>query len=347
MKTKHPLLLFIVVLLMSHLQAEAQEIPESTSSDCAVSVDVWIIGESCIISGVEWTPKLETTSRILFSYPHDGEGWQYNLPKAYPLVGWFFGYSLSASLGDEDSFGWQGGHDSVIRISGWGVSSIYNFGLASKPTDFGWIEVKLFFDFSRPTRMEEYIDLNNDDDDDYFPTFGDDEEERKRYEFMTSLFSETQLAEFRGEYGDGIDNFDKAAFYSDSITQYLVFGFALKTPWPIFMQFELGLSVGYQYTFLDLSYCTPRSEPGGPPCGTPKRSFFRAENEYFGLFVNSSFALFEWEFNFPSYDMSVTAWKYTLIAPIRLLHLDTEDGRSILFSSDIVTFEVGSVSFHF
>ncbi len=266
----------IALLLVLSWQGTAQSQTQGFSPDqCAVSVDIWLLGESCVIAGLK---------------ARYGE------------------YVALWSIDDANT------GDSIAAVLL--RNRLFPITIASRPTDFGWIEGQPYIDFSLVDRIStSQVDLNNTEGSvfDYKTTAAID---------VGEFLDTAELIEL---YNDGYDLNNPEA---QIIHQYLRLGYTLRTPWP-WMKFTYGMAVGYHFINFDFHfYKGDRST---------RFSFFNTNEEYFGLLRFASLALYEGE--------SLNVLKMMLMTQDKV-DLSTTN-RELTLGHLFLSLEVASWSFYF
>lgn len=227
------LAIFALFLVISW-QGTAQSQTQSTSQvNCAVSVDIWLLGESCVIAGLK---------------ARYGE------------------YMAVWSIDDPNT------GDSIATILL--RNRLFPLTIASRPTDFGWIEGQPYIDFSLVDRINtNRVDL--------------DSTEGSEFDYKT--FAAIKIDEFLND--DELaalitEGYDLQNPWAQIIHQYLRIGYTLRTPWP-WAKFTYGVAVGYHYLNFDFYLYKDNQNT--------RFSFFNTNEEYFGILRFASLAVYEGE----------------------------------------------------
>ncbi len=225
--------IFALLLVLSW-QSTAQSQTQSFSQDqCAVSVDIWLLGESCVMAGLK---------------ARYGE------------------YMAVWTVNDAET------GDSIAAV--FLRNRLFPITIASRPTDFGWIEGQPYIDFSLVDRINtSSVDLNS--------TQG------SIFDYKTT--AGINISEFLDDaalFALSLDGYDLGNPEAQIIYQYLRLGYTLRTPWP-WMKFTYGVAVGYHYLNFDFYFSKGD--------GNTRYSFFNTNEEYFGLLRFGSLALYEGE----------------------------------------------------
>jgi len=243
--------------------------------ECAVSVDIWLLGESCVMAGLQ---------------ARYGE------------------YVSAWSVDDED----LGESLAFILLR----KRLLPITIASRPTDFGWIEGQPYIDFS----LVDKIDTSNLEQNSIEGDIGD---------FKT--FAAIRVDQFLSDadlsalYQDGFDIYHPRA---QIIYQYFRMGYTLRTPWP-WLKFTYGLALGYHYFNFDFYYQKPGLRT--------RLSFFNADEEFYGLSQFVSLAAYEGE--------SLHVMKLMLLAQDKFRFSSTD--RNLTLGHVFLAAELLSWSFYF
>ncbi|MBU2648612.1 hypothetical protein KKI24_28145 [bacterium] len=151
---------------------------------------------------------------------------------------------------------------------------VFPVTIASKPTNYGWIEVQPYIDFS----LVDKIDTGQ---------VQTDNADRSIFDLKTT--AAIRIDQF-------LDSPALIALYNQGyqvekpraqiIYQFLRLGYTIRTPWP-WLKLTYGMALGYHYVNFDFYFTRGDN--------STRLSFFNANEEYIGLLRFASLALFEGE----------------------------------------------------